>query len=241
MILIDEVYQRVLLIANKENRGFITPSEFNAAAKQAQDEIFEDYFGMEERLELTRGGDTSSDYGDMSQNIREKISQFDASATVTGSTTTNIFSSSGATNFYRLINLYTSTTPSIEIQEETHKRLPYLLNSQHNQPTARRPIYVKTGNTTTGAPEFEVYPTSLASINVIYTRAPKFPMWVGDTTTSTAVPATSDSDYQNFELHPSERKDLVAKILTYSGVIIRDQELTQSAASKESQLEQKKQ
>ena len=41
---IDTVYQRVLAIANKEQRGYITPQEFNLYANQAQMDIFEQYF-----------------------------------------------------------------------------------------------------------------------------------------------------------------------------------------------------
>ena len=43
-ISIDTVYQRVLALANKEQRGYITPQEFNLLANQAQVEIFEQYF-----------------------------------------------------------------------------------------------------------------------------------------------------------------------------------------------------
>ena len=35
MVYIDTVYQRVLAIANKEQRGYITPQEFNLYANQA--------------------------------------------------------------------------------------------------------------------------------------------------------------------------------------------------------------
>ena len=41
---LDTVYQRVLAIANKEQRGYITPQEFNLFANQAQMDIFEQYF-----------------------------------------------------------------------------------------------------------------------------------------------------------------------------------------------------
>ena len=44
MVNIDTVYQRVLAIANKEQRGYITPQEFNLYANQAQMDIFEQYF-----------------------------------------------------------------------------------------------------------------------------------------------------------------------------------------------------
>ena len=36
MVRVDTVYQRVLAIANKEQRGYITPLEFNLYANQAQ-------------------------------------------------------------------------------------------------------------------------------------------------------------------------------------------------------------
>jgi len=41
---IDNVYQRVLTLANKEQRGYITPQEFNLLAYKAQMDIFESYF-----------------------------------------------------------------------------------------------------------------------------------------------------------------------------------------------------
>ena len=41
MVNIDTVYQQVLAISNKEQRGYITPQEFNLMANKAQLEIFE--------------------------------------------------------------------------------------------------------------------------------------------------------------------------------------------------------
>ena len=43
MINVDIVYQKVLALANKEQRGYITPQDFNLFANQAQMEIFEQY------------------------------------------------------------------------------------------------------------------------------------------------------------------------------------------------------
>ncbi len=44
MVSIDTVHQKVLMFANKEQRGYITPQEFDMFADQAQKEIFEQYF-----------------------------------------------------------------------------------------------------------------------------------------------------------------------------------------------------
>ena len=37
---VNTVYQTVLLILNKEQRGYMTPTEFNSVATQVQLEIF---------------------------------------------------------------------------------------------------------------------------------------------------------------------------------------------------------
>ena len=44
MVSIDTVYQKVLAIANKEQRGYITPQEFNLMADKAQLDLFNNYF-----------------------------------------------------------------------------------------------------------------------------------------------------------------------------------------------------
>ncbi len=41
---VDTVYQRVLALANKEQRGYITPQEFNLLANPVQMSKFEFYF-----------------------------------------------------------------------------------------------------------------------------------------------------------------------------------------------------
>ena len=42
--MINEVRNTVMAILNKDNNGYVTPEEFNLFAKQAQLELFEEYF-----------------------------------------------------------------------------------------------------------------------------------------------------------------------------------------------------
>ena len=51
MSLINTVRATVLSIANKNNFGYITPNDFNLYAKQAQLDLFEDYFYQYNSLE----------------------------------------------------------------------------------------------------------------------------------------------------------------------------------------------
>ena len=41
---IDTVYQKVLTLTSKEQRGYLTPQELNLIADKAQSEIFDNYF-----------------------------------------------------------------------------------------------------------------------------------------------------------------------------------------------------
>jgi hypothetical protein len=75
MISIDTVYQKVLALANKEQRGYITPQEYNLFADHAQMEIFEQYFyDLDQRQ---RGAGNQLDYGDSQENLEEKIGLFE--------------------------------------------------------------------------------------------------------------------------------------------------------------------
>jgi hypothetical protein len=72
---VDTVYQRVLAIANKEQRGYITPIEFNLYANQAQMSIYEGYFYDLDQALRARGNETfSSDKVDI---IEQKLQIFE--------------------------------------------------------------------------------------------------------------------------------------------------------------------
>ena len=78
MVNIDTVYQRVLILANKEQRGYITPQEFNLYANQAQMEIFEQYFYDLNQAHRNLGNDTV--HADVDDMIEEKMQIFEATA-----------------------------------------------------------------------------------------------------------------------------------------------------------------
>ena len=74
MVRIDDVYQKVLVIANKEQRGYITPQEFSLYANQAQLDIFEQYIYDINQFEKAKGNNT--EYSDMLELLNEKLSIF---------------------------------------------------------------------------------------------------------------------------------------------------------------------
>jgi len=72
---IDTVYQRVLAIANKEQRGYITPQQFNLFANQVQLRIFEQYFYELDKFLRLPGNDSA--YSDRINILEEKIAFFE--------------------------------------------------------------------------------------------------------------------------------------------------------------------
>ncbi len=74
MVSIDTVYQRVLALANKEQRGYIPPIKFNLYANQAQLDIFEQYF--HDRSQFGRRNGNQTQVADSIDIIEEKIALF---------------------------------------------------------------------------------------------------------------------------------------------------------------------
>ena len=79
---IDTVYQKVLAFANKEQRGYITPQEFNLFAGHAQLEILDQYFYDINQFGRLHGNDT--EYSDMLNLLDEKLAVNKSISSLTG-------------------------------------------------------------------------------------------------------------------------------------------------------------
>ena len=62
------------LIANKEQRGYVTPLEFNLLANQVQNDIFEQYFY--DLNQADRKIETYEEYSNAIDLIKERLSPF---------------------------------------------------------------------------------------------------------------------------------------------------------------------
>jgi hypothetical protein len=77
MSIINSVRETVLSVLNKNNYGYITPSDFNLYAKQAQLDIFEDYF-YQYNYQLMKENARASGvgYADLKKGYEEAINIF---------------------------------------------------------------------------------------------------------------------------------------------------------------------
>ena len=222
MSMINSVRETVLSILSKENRGYVTPIDFNLFAKQAQLEIFEEYFEKYTSLvskSLIRR--THSEYADMPKYLREKIDVFSDYKPMTYSSNKFSLPSDG----YRLTSVISNKN---EVEEVYKSQLAYLHMSDMTEPTISFPVYVRIGR------DIEIHPLSIISgINCYYIRKPKDPIWTYEEIGGLIIFNSSKSGYKDFEIHPSDETNIILKILEYCGLSIREVEVNKILQEKQ--------
>ena len=118
-----------------------------------------------------------------------------------------------------------------EVEKVTHQKITMLNNSLLTKPTLTYPSY------TQNAASAKIYPITIYNQGQIisqYIRYPFAPNWTYlETSGQDPIFNPSDPLYQNFELPQSDEPNLVAKILQYAGVEIREGDVVTFAQSEE--------
>lgn len=226
-ISVNTVYQRVLGILNKEQRGYVTAQEFNLFANQAQQDLFEQYFYDINQFGRVPGNDT--EYSDMLTLLNEKINIFETIAAPTRNAGYFI----APTNLYRLGTVVykntttnsfgTSSTEQIEAERINANEFLYINSSPLTKPTNTRPVF--TSNTS----GIKVYANSeidsVALVDYQYIKKPATVNWAYQIVFN--EPLYDANNSVDFELHPADEADLVIKILELAGILIKDLNLYQ--------------
>ena len=232
--MINDVRNTVLSIISKDNRGFITPLEFNQFAKQAQLEIFGQYiFNYSNAINKQNARMHGEGYTDIPKNMAEVIDSFSVFSPLPYNGITSRFT---LPNDYFFLDkvIYNNNT---EVEKVSHRKILNLVNSNLTAPTAAYPVY------TMDQSGIIVYPTSInTNVTSQYLRYPRDPQWTylvdafGDPFFN-----PSDSNYVDFELPLDDFANLVIKILEYAGISIREQDVVSAAKAEEVQDIQQKQ
>jgi hypothetical protein len=215
MVSIDTVYQRVLTLANKEQRGYITPQEFNLLANQAQMEIFEQYFADLYLINAKQGN--TQEFADPISVVYEKIGEFDVdqnnawmAANMPGFPTMNI-------PWGQIYKFGTVRVNNNQVELVNGKDFDAAQMSPLTRPTVARPI----GNINAlglsvaiGDNVFAVPNTGL-NMSISYITRPQDVQWAYVVVNDKAL--YNDNISVDFELHASEETELVYKILKLAG------------------------
>jgi hypothetical protein len=234
------VYNALKNLANKDQRGFITPSVFNSFAGVAQLNVYNRLF---EKMTLTSSVRSRQLAGEREvapvKQIREDLARFYKEVTIsqTSASDQTFLKPSdlgriiSAKTFGTFILGQTTSIPIDLIYDEA--KIEYILRSTLSVPTESRPVALVSN-------VLEVYPTSIKKIKLRYyklpesllantltpTRSQNQPTFGYLGSTETYNPATS----YDFELPDHYVSELVLEIAKMVGVNLRDSDVYAYAA-----------
>jgi len=236
--MIDSIYQLLKTIINKELRGNITPSEFNLIAKQVQEKIFREYFEDENRDKNTKkAGLTNRGYSNLDFLQRQKLDIFSVTGVLTPSASPT---REGGSEYVLPESLYNIKDRGLSLgnivpQETESTNISFVMGSSKMTPSSTFPIYEKEGNV------IIVYPTTTTHLNVRYVRKPLDPKWTYTIVSGTELYNNSATDFQDFELHPSEYYNITIEMLSSFGVNLREIDIVQYSQGLKSEQDMKEQ
>jgi len=133
------------------------------------------------------------------------------------------------TDVYRIINLSRSSR-SINFEELTKSEYTYVNSSKLTTPSETYPIYYRDYD------GLKINPISLIGENLTmdYVKIPDAPIWNASSTAGPYGSVVIDTAASvDFELHPSEETNLIIRLLSYIGVIIKDPLVIQTVQKQE--------
>lgn len=223
---VDTVYQRVLALANKEQRGYITPQEYNLLANQAQMQIFESYFyakNQRERAEPDRTAEV--DETDISELIDLKLRPFLSVETLPGGTNlpSSINDNGVSYNIYHTGNIFYNgqVCSKISINElnRMSRSVRHYSTTQDQSPVyidsynSGEDVLVYAGPTATGT-----FANKTSGVTIECFRKPKQVEWAYVVVNEKAL--YNSNVAVDFELHISEEDTLVNIILGLAGIVM---------------------
>lgn len=239
--MINSVRNTVLSILNKNNYGYISPSDFNLLALQAQMELFEEYFSSYNKtINMENARMAGTEYANIEKNISEVLESFlrNDFLTQVSPLTNEYYLPSLTTTGYNpyMISRLTCYDPNTSLrlkdaEKVNNGRINLLLDSLLTSPTLEFPAYIIEGE------KVVVYPDVINGVNSLkcsYFRTPLAPKWTYINLLN-GEPAFDQTqpDYQDFELPAEDEYKLITKMLEYCGVVIREAEVSQFGSAQQ--------
>jgi len=240
--MINTIRNTVLAIVSKDNRGYITPEEFNLFARQTQLDLFGQYmYDYSNAINKQNARMHNSGYSDVPELLHEIVDKFLVEDVLVYNNTSDKFYVPGDNpgqpeepKPYKLIRL--TYNNAVEIEKVGPTKILNLLSSSMVAPTTSYPVYVlneyATGADVQG---IQIYPTTIISnVTVSYLRYPLDPKWTYTSLTGgEPLFNQSASDFQDFELPYTDAPRLVVGICKLSGVSIQEADVVQLMQAEE--------
>lgn len=237
MASVNTVYTALKNLANKDQRGFITPAVFNSFAGVAQLNVYNSLF---DKLAMGNASRTRQLSGEREttplKQIREDLARFNKEVTITQTSSSDqTFAKPSdlgriisAKTFGTFVLGQTTSIPIDLIYDEA--KIEYILRSTLSVPTESRPVALVSHL-------IEVYPTSIKKIKLRYYKLPESLEVLSPQGRSTNPPtfgyilAGSNVEVYNpatsfdFELPNHYIPELIIEMAKMIGVNLRDSEV----------------
>lgn len=230
--MINQVYTTVLAILNKDNRGYVSPMEFNLYSELAQLSIFEELFHKYAKSLVKQNNRMyNSEFSDIPKHIREVFDIF--------SDEVNLVEDANGFFFYDIPNFYKGIKIEInngdqdfygrfEVEEVSKLEINKLINNNIIAPTEEYPVYIRLND------KYKLFPEiTYKRVIGTYVRKPNAPKWTYVDVSGNPLFNPSAADYTDFEIPSQFFYDLVVKILGYCGIEIRENDVVQISQAME--------
>jgi hypothetical protein len=240
-MVIDEVYKLVQTFANKEQRGYITPSEFNLLAQQAELELYN------KRLKIIiEKSQPKKAAGFYNETLSYDVARQDLSAFLnTSSINVSQSASAGSPHLGAIGGLKTDYIEAIytAVDEEhsIHTNIPvdivepkdvaHVLRSNLVKPSFEYPIALIGKSGENEVKKISVFPEEISSILVYHYSYDNKPTY--GYVTIAGKPVFNFSTSIQLKISSRCHGEVVVKILEYLGVTIREAEVVQYAQANE--------
>ena len=240
MASVNTVYTALKNLANKDQRGFITPAVFNSFAGVAQLNVYNSLF---DKFALGNAARTRQLSGEREtaplKQIREDLARFNKEVTISQTSSTDqTFAKPAdlgriisAKTFGTFVLSQTTSIPIDLIYDEA--KIEYILRSTLSVPTETRPVALVSD-------VLEVYPTSIKKIKLRYYKLPESVSTLSQARAPSLpkfgyfvqgnVEMYDPSNSYDFELPDQYVPELVIEIAKMVGVNLRDSEVYAYAA-----------
>jgi len=240
---IVKVYEAVRELANKDQRGFVTPASFNKFAHQAQLNLFNKMFSeFEQARASSRRGINAKGDKSRTKRLQEDLSFYSATYDLEKQAGEAFFrkydigSLNDVGDVSRIISISTSggsllgnsTRIPIDIVYDEEK-IERILISDLNKPTEAEPVALVSDN-------IEVFPESINKIFVRYYRVPRGRTNAGvfsNFVPSLAATLTDQNTAVHFDMPEHYEGELALEIAKMIGLHLRDADMYNFSSKEE--------
>jgi hypothetical protein len=234
---IDEVYRLVQVFANKEQRGFISPTDFNLLAKQAELELYNKRLSIIKQKSPTRRSQ-----GVYAENLAPEIARQDIATFLTRSDidtdikpnpylgVTVAVTSDYVESLFISADEHHDISTNIPVDIVEPKDINQILRSSLVKPSMEYPIALL-GSEGGTSKVFSVFPDTIKKVIAYHYRNNNTPKW--SYVTVAGKPVHDSSSSNQFKISSRCHGEIVVKILEYLGVSIREADVVQYAQASE--------